>query len=94
MENPESPIRKAMAEAKRIANEQAVRDKEIENLPKTKQLELDELKIRLQNDVDNRRITVDQANAQIKSATDKEVARINAQNRKSSGTGETNIMTD
>lgn len=83
-----------MAEAKRIANEQAVRDKEIENLPKTKQLELDELKIRLQNDVDNRRITVDQANAQIKSATDKEVARINAQNRKSSGTGETNIMTD
>jgi len=94
LENPESPIRKAMAEAKRIANEQAVRDKEIENLPKTKQLELDELKIRLQNDVDNRRITVDQANAQIKSATDKEVARINAQNRKSSGTGETNIMTD
>jgi len=94
LENPESPIRKAMAEAKRIANEQAVRDKEIENLPKTKQLELQRYEIDLKNQVDNRKITSDEANAQIKSATDKEVARINAQNRKSSGTGETNIMTD
>lgn len=83
-----------MAEAKRIANEQAVRDKEIENLPKMKQLELQRYEIDLKNQVDNRRITSDEAIAKLRSATDTAVAEYNAQNRKSSGTGETNIMTD
>lgn len=94
LENPASPISKAMAEAKRIANEQAVRDKEIENLPKMKQLELQRYEIDLKNQVDNRKITSDEAIAKLRSATDTAVAEYNAQNRKSSGTGETNIMTD
>lgn len=94
MENPASPINQAIAEARRIANEQAVRDAEMKNLPDMAKLELQRYEIDLKNQVDNRKITSDEAIAKLRSATDKAVAEYNAQNRKSSGTGETNIMTD
>jgi parvulin-like peptidyl-prolyl isomerase len=94
LENPASPINKAMAEAKRIANEQAVRDAEMKNLPEMKQLELKRYEIDLKDQVDNRKITSDEAIAKLRSKTDEEIAKYNAQNRKSSGTGETNVMTD